>query len=167
MKNYALEFQKSVLRNVVVGHGLLELVDLLQLELPDFGDGFYFQFLHHVADIETGPGLAEALLLQERDLLLQVEQLVQEILLHHRGLQDRAAENGRDNTRMFRIEMDSYVIMASGITMSVTNCESSPLTAWRFFSLRFIWTDCCWSDRISVLMLPKSDWKVRSIASIR
>ena len=63
-------------------------------------------------------------------------------------------------------EPQTHVIMTSGITISSTNCDSSPRTACRFFSRWFIATDCCWSVWISELMLLRSVWNPFSICSI-
>ena len=58
------------------------------------------------------------------------------------------------------------VIMESGMTISSTNCDSSPRTACLFLSRWFIATDCCCNVCISELMLLRSVWKPFSICSI-
>ena len=41
---------------MVVGHGFLELVDPLQVELADLGDGLDLELVHDVPHVVAGPG---------------------------------------------------------------------------------------------------------------
>ena len=49
-----LELEDGVLRDVVVGHRLLEQVDLVQQELPDFGHRSDLEFVDDVTDVVAG-----------------------------------------------------------------------------------------------------------------
>ena len=52
-----LKLEDCVLRNVVVGHRLLERVDLLQQKLPDFRHRPDLKFVDDVANVVAGAGV--------------------------------------------------------------------------------------------------------------
>lgn len=60
----------------------------------------------------------------------------------------------------------TYVIRVSETAISSINWLSRPRTAWRLCSCWLIETDFLCRYNISLLMLPKSDWKLISIDSI-
>ena len=87
-----LEPQHRVLRDLVVGQRLLELVDLEEEVLPDLRHRLDLQLLQDILDVRGGAGLPEALLLQEGDLVVQNLELLEEELLADRCLEDGGDE---------------------------------------------------------------------------
>ena len=67
---------------------------------------------------------------------------------------------------IFFFRFYAYFMRASETVMSSMNWLSGPRIFWRFESCWLIDTDFLWRFKISVLMLPRSVWKPRSMHSI-
>ena len=84
-----LEAEDAVLRHLVVGQRLLELVDLVEEIFADFGDGADLELLNDVFDVGAALGIAKALLVEKGDLVVEDVQLLQELGLNDRHLEKK------------------------------------------------------------------------------
>jgi len=108
-----LVLQHGVLGNLVVGHGLAELVDLLQQIRANLGHGFEPEFLQHIANIAGGLGLVKAELLDQREFVIKYIQLSTEISFRHRGLHyyiDHLLGNGHVLNKLGKLSLDRLTI---------------------------------------------------------
>ena len=80
----------NVLRDLVVGHGLAELVDLLQDELTYFADRLDFQLVECVVDIVEAFYFLGWFLVQEIDLVVEFVQVFEEWALGYLTVQERS-----------------------------------------------------------------------------
>ncbi len=81
-----LEAENPVLRHLIVGERLLELVDALEEVLADLGHRPDLQLLDDVLDVGAALGVAEALLVEKGDLVVENVQLFQKLILRDRNL---------------------------------------------------------------------------------
>jgi len=81
-----LEAEDAVLRHLVVGEGFLELVDALEEVLAYLGHRLDLQLLDDVLDVGAALGVAEALLVEKGDLVVENVQLFQKLILRDRNL---------------------------------------------------------------------------------
>ena len=58
---FLLVVEELVLQHLVVGHGLPELVDTLEEELANLGDGFDLELVHHITHIKHSTAVIEIL----------------------------------------------------------------------------------------------------------
>jgi hypothetical protein len=87
-----LEAEDPILRHLVVGQRLLELVDLEQEILADLGHSLDLELLDHVLDIDDAFGVAETLLVEKGNLVIEDVELLEELVFGDRDL---------DNTRLY------------------------------------------------------------------
>jgi len=82
------ELQHRVLRYLVVGHRLAELVELLEEELTDLLDRLVLELLEDVLDVEARLGVLKRLLLDEVNLVVELVELFEESTLRNGRLED-------------------------------------------------------------------------------
>lgn len=136
---------------------------------------FNFEAIYDVLYVRAGEGLSEAELFSKVDLVIELVKLLQKLLLCYRTVQNHTATHTHSSSIYNlwskncknTLNMCPYEIMALGTTSSSTSWLSWLRTAWRFFSLMFILTDCCCSVWISLLMDDRSLWKLLNMPSIR
>ena len=143
----------------------------------------HLQLFQNILDISCTPGLSEALLFQESNLVVEHLQysdcmFVQPSTITHLKLlqkqlfADWSFKDGRDELLRHNQVIHKLTQLPTHLVVDSDNffrqhIQKSHRTDCRFFSLKFISTLCCCRLRISVEMLPRSDWKERRRFSIR
>ena len=88
--------EHGILRDLVIGHGFLELINLLQKEISDLLYGFNLQLFQDVFDVKARFGIFERLFFDEVNLVVQVVQVLHKSTISYRTLKNYTTREIRD-----------------------------------------------------------------------